>query len=173
MNLRGVATRCRGESGRTRRALKSFVRDRETDWRFTGVVAALYLVFLIWMHVHHEMWRDEIHAWSLARIAQGFGDLVTGDRRYEGHPPLWFWYLRVWSWITPSRGAFRPPPSWPPSAPRCCLLRYAPFPRYLKVLLLLLVLFGYEYTVMSRNYVLGWLFLCLFCAAYHPFRLRH
>ena len=77
------------------------MQDRETGWGFAGVVAAVYLAFLIWMHLHHELWRDEAHAWSLARIAQGFGDLVSGDRRYEGHPPRWFWYLRVWSWIVP------------------------------------------------------------------------
>ena len=86
---------------RLARFWRASMKEQETDWRFTGAVAALYLLFLIFMQVHHEMWRDEVHAWSLARIAHGFGDLVNGDRRYEGHPPLWFWYLRVWGWIFP------------------------------------------------------------------------
>ena len=51
--------------------------------------------------------------------------------------------------------------------------RFAPFPRYLKVLLLFSYYFGYEYGVLSRSYTLGWFLLCLFCAAYHPLRLRH
>ena len=52
------------------------------------------------------------------------------------------------------------------------LLRFAPFPRYLKVMLLLTYDLGYELTVMCRNYVLGWLLLCAFCALYHPLRPR-
>jgi hypothetical protein len=52
-------------------------------------------------------------------------------------------------------------------------VRFAPFPRYLKVLALFSFYLGFEYTVMSRNYVLGWLCVCLFCALYHPLRVRH
>ena len=113
-----------------------------------SAVAALYLAFLIWMHAHHEMWRDEVHAWSLARIAQGFGDLVTGDRRYEGHPPLWFWYLRVWSWIVPEVWGLQVATVAAAVGAAVVLLRFAPFPRYLKLLLLLTYDFGYELSVM-------------------------
>jgi len=159
-------------TARLLRLWRAVARDRETAWWFTGVVAALYLVFLIWMHVHHEMWRDEVHAWSLARIAQGFGDLVTGDRRYEGHPPLWFWYLRVWSWIFPEAWGLQVATIAAAVAAAVVLLRCAPFPRYLKVLLLATYDFGYELSVVCRNYVLGWLLLCVFCALYHPLRQR-
>jgi hypothetical protein len=154
------------------RAWRALIKDRETGWLFTGAIAVLYLAFLIWMHVHHEMWRDEVHAWSLARIAQGFGDLVTGDRRYEGHPPLWFWYLRVWSWIFPAAWGLQVATIAAALAAAVLWLRFAPFPRFFKVLLLATYYFGYEYTVMSRNYVLGWLLLCAFCTLYHPLRLR-
>jgi hypothetical protein len=125
------------------------------------------------MHAHHEMWRDEIHAWTLSRLAQGFADLIWGDRRYEGHPPLWFWYLHVWSWITKEAWGIQAATILAGMAAALLLMRYAPFPRYLKILLLCSYFIGYEYTVLSRNYVLGWLFLCLFCAAYHPLRFRH
>jgi hypothetical protein len=159
-------------SARVARLWRAVARDRETAWWFTGVVAALYLAFLIWMHVHHEMWRDEVHAWGLARIAQGFGDLVTGDRRYEGHPPLWFWYLRVWSWIFPEVWGLQVATVAAAVGAAIILLRFAPFPRYLKVLLLVTYDFGYELSVVCRNYVLGWLFLFAFCALYHPLRQR-
>jgi len=148
------------------------MQDRETGWGFAGVVAALYLAFLIWMHLHHELWRDEAHAWSLARIAHGFGDLVTGDRRYEGHPPLWFWYLRVWSWIVPAAWGLQVATIAAALGAALLWLRFAPFPRLLRVLLLATYYFGYEYTVMCRNYVLGWLMLCVFCTLYHPLRVR-
>ena len=157
---------------RLARFCRASMRDHETGWRFTAVVAALYLIFLIWMQAHHEMWRDEVHAWSLARIAHGFGDLVTGDRRYEGHPPLWFWYLRVWGWLFPEAWGLQVATVAAAVGAAVLLLRYAPFPRYLKVMLLVTYFFGYEYTVMCRNYVLGWFLLCLFCTLYHPLRPR-
>ena len=51
---------------------KILAKERETGWTFTWLLCLPYLAFLVWMHVHHEMWRDEIHAWSLSRAAHGF-----------------------------------------------------------------------------------------------------
>jgi hypothetical protein len=156
-----------------RRGFKLLAKDRETGWRFTLILGFIYLAFLVWMHVHHEMWRDEIHAWTLARTAQGFGELVTGDRAYEGHPPLWFWYLRVWTWFIKDAAGIQMATIVAAVSAVVLLLRYAPFPRYLKVLLLCTYYPGYEHTVVSRNLVLGWTCVCLFCALYHPLRVRH
>lgn len=156
-----------------RRALRLLTRDRESGWTFTILLCVPYLAFLIWMHVHHEMWRDEVHPWTMARLAQGFWDLVTGDRVYEGHPPLWFWYLHVWSWFTESLYGLQAATIAAATAAAVLLARFAPFPRYLKVLLLFSYYAGYEYTVMARNYVLGWLLLCVFCALYHRLRVRY
>jgi hypothetical protein len=66
------------------RALRFWTKEQETGWGFTAAVCIPYLTFLVWMHLHHEMWRDEIHSWTLSRLAQSFGELVTGDRIYEG-----------------------------------------------------------------------------------------
>jgi hypothetical protein len=155
------------------RPLKVLAKDRESGWTFTLLVCIPYLAFLIWMHVHHEMWRDEIHAWTLARGAHGFAELVTGDRIYAGHPPLWYWYLYLWTWFTDSAWGIQAATVAAATAAAILLVRFAPFPRYLKVMLLCSYYFGYEYTVISRNYVLGWLLLCLFCACYHPYRIRY
>ena len=152
---------------------KLLTKDRESGWGFTLAVCIPYSLFLVWMHAHHEMWRDEIHAWTLARLANGFRDLVSGDRVYEGHPPLWFWYLHVWTWFIKAAEGIQMATIAAATAAAVLLARFAPFPRYLKVLLLFSYYFGYEYTVMSRNYVLGWLFVCLACAVYHPLRIRY
>jgi hypothetical protein len=154
-------------------ALTVITKDRETDWKFTGLVCFAYVAFLVWMHAHHEMWRDEVHPWSLARAAQGFGELVTGDRRYDGHPPLWHWYLHIWSWFVKEVWGLQAATIAAAAAAAMILLRFAPFPRYLKVLLLCTYYFGYEYAVVSRNYVLGWLLTFVFCAVYHPVRTRY
>jgi hypothetical protein len=156
-----------------RRTLRLLAKDRESGWTFALPACLVYMAFLVWMHAHHEMWRDEIHPWTLARLANGFWDLVTGDRVYEGHPPLWFWYLRVWTWFTTSAWGIQAATVAAATAAAALLLRFAPFPRYLKLLILFSYYFGFEYTVMTRNYVLGWLCICLFCTLYHPLRARY
>jgi len=155
------------------RPFKLLTKDRESGWTFTLLVCVPYLAFLIWMHVHHEMWRDEIHAWTLARGAHGFAELVTGDRMYAGHPPLWYWYLYIWTWFTESAWGIQAATAAAATAAAVLLVRFAPFPRYLKVMTLFSYYFGYEYAVIARNYVLGWLLVCAFCAFYHPYRVRH
>jgi hypothetical protein len=155
------------------RVLRLLAKDRETGWTFTLLLCLPYLAFLIWMHAHHEMWRDEVHAWTLARLAHGFSELVNGDRIHEGHPPLWFWYLHVWSRFVESVWGIQAATIAVATAAAVLVARFAPFPRFLKVLLLFTYYFGYEYVVMARNYVLGWLLVCLFCALYHPYRTRY
>ena len=155
------------------RPFKLLAKDRESGWTFTLLVCIPYFVFLVWMHAHHEMWRDEIHAWSLSRAAHGFAELVTGDRIYEGHPPLWFWYLHIWTWFTESAWGIQAATAAAAMAAAIVLVRFAPFPRYLKVMMIFSYYFGYEYAVISRNYVLGWLLVCMFCALYHPYRVRY
>jgi hypothetical protein len=155
------------------RALRLLAKSRESGWTFTLGVCIPYLAFLIWMHVHHEMWRDEIHAWTLSRGAHGFAELVSGDRIYAGHPPLWYWYLHIWTWFTESPWGIQAATVTAATAAAVLLVRFAPFPRYLKVMLLCSYYIGYEYAVIARNYVLGWLLLCLFCALYHPYRIRY
>src|SRR5581483_4583219 len=128
--------------------------------------------YLVVAHLHHEFWRDEIHSWSLARGAAGFADVVTGDRIYEGHPPLWFWYLRGWSLVVRSATGLHLATIAAMTAAALLFLRFAPFARALRVLLLFSYFIGFEYGVMSRNYTLDWLLVVIFCAALHPWRPR-
>ncbi|HEX7508531.1 MAG TPA: hypothetical protein VF550_17285 [Polyangia bacterium] len=155
------------------RVLKFLGRDRETRWTFTLLLCLPYLAFLIWMHAHHEMWRDEVHAWTLSRLAHGFWDLVTGERIYDGHPPLWYWYLHIWSRFVEAAWGIQAATVAAALGAAVLLVRFAPFPRYLKVLLIFSYYFGYEYAVMARDYVLGWFLVCVFCVLYHPLRTRY
>lgn len=44
---------------------------------------------------YHEMWKDEWQAWLMARD-MGWGELLRA-LYYEGHPGLWYVYLKVWA----------------------------------------------------------------------------
>jgi hypothetical protein len=155
-----------------RSVYRSLMRTHETGWTFALGVALVYVAWLIVGHVHHEMWRDEIHSWTVARQADGFWDLVTGDRVYEGHPPFWFWYLRVWTFLTRRSWGIHAATIAAMGTAAFLFLRHAPFPRFLKVLLLGSYLLGFEYGVISRNYSTTWLLVVIFCCLLQPLRPR-
>jgi hypothetical protein len=151
---------------------RSLTRQRETGWAFAIGAAAVYVAFLCWAGSLHEFWRDEIHPWALARTAQSFWDIATGDRVYDGHPPLWYWYLRVWSWVTTRPWGLHAANIAAMGLAGLLFLRFAPFARPLKILLLGSYFLGYEYGVLARNYTMTWLMLAAFCSAFNPLRPR-
>jgi hypothetical protein len=155
-----------------RASIHAIVRERETSWGFSLALTALYASLLVFCHLHHECWRDEIHSFTLARMADGFADIVTGDRVYEGHPPGWFWYLRVFSWFTDQASGLHAATIVAMSAAMLLFGRFAPFPRFVKVLLSCSYVLAYEYGTLSRNYALDWLFVTVACSLHHPLKPR-
>ena len=132
-----------------------------------------YLYFLILLYfslslvgiLHHELWLDESHHWLLARDSTSFADLVK-NTRYEGHPILWNILLY---WIT----RFTLNPFWMQFLHICIataalfvFLRKAPFNLVFKSMFLFGYFMFFEYNVISRNYMLGVLFLFLACAVF-------
>ena len=140
---------------------------------FVAVTASVYAVVLLLGHLHHEMWRDELHCWALGRHATGLWDMLTGDRRYDGHPFLWYYLLHLVSRLTRSWVALHVVTMVLAIGAAVLWLRYAPIPRALRVLLLGSYYLLYEYGVMSRSYTLGLALLFTFCALYHPRRIRY
>jgi hypothetical protein len=45
----------------------------------------------------HELWKDEWQAWLMARDMPW--DTLIQSLYYEGHPALWYLYLKVWTLI--------------------------------------------------------------------------
>ena len=148
-------------------------RRHETGWWFTLGVLAVYAVALVLAHVHHEPWRDEIHCWAMGREATGLWDLLTGDRRYEGHPVLWYYLLHLVSLVTRNYLAIHVVTVVISVSAAALWLRCAPLPRILRVLLLCSYYFFFEYGVISRSYGLGVLLVFLTCASHDPLRPRY
>ena len=98
-----------------------------------GTVFALYCCIQAWMCCVHEAWGDEAQAWLLARDSS-LWDLFYRHLHYEGTPGLW--HLLLWlearagvsylgmHWISSGLGALGV----------YLLLRYAPFPRPIRLL---------------------------------------
>lgn len=111
------------------------------------------------------MWRDETQAWLIARDSRWPWEVIR-NTRYEGHP--WLWHLVLWG---PSRL------TWNPVAMQVVhgaiatgtvwlILRLAPFPWPVRLLLASGYFFAFEWAVISRNYALGALLLLGVAAAY-------
>jgi len=145
----------------------------ETGWRFALPALIVFVVVQALVRAHHEPWRDEISCWALGRAASGLVDLLTGERRYDGHPFLWYYLLNRASRVWPSH-LMLPLLSGALAAISAALwLRWAPVPRILRVMLLGSYYIFYEYGVICRSYALGWVLICAFCALYHPLRIRY
>jgi hypothetical protein len=138
--------------------------------RFAAAVTLAFAVLGGIGLARHEMWRDEMQAWLIPAGSASPGELIH-NLRYEGHPALWHILLWVVSRVTARPEAMQVLHLAISAAAVFLFARNAPFSRPVRAL----AVFGYfplyEYTVISRNYGLGMLFLFAACALF-PARRR-
>lgn len=110
----------------------------------------------------HEMWRDELEPWEVARDSSNLPQLFH-NLRYEGHPAPWYLLLFLITRFTHN-------PMWMQvahvgiaSLGVFLLARFAPFSRTQKSLYTFGYFPFYEYGVISRNYSLSVVVLFLYC----------
>ncbi len=128
----------------------------------------LTIVFLILGSVsayHHEMWRDEIQAWLLARDSSSVIDLLR-NLKYEGHPGLWHLCLMPLTRITRSPIIMQVFHLMIAGAVVYVFSRFSPFRKFQKALFAFGYFTFYEYSILCRNYALGILLLFIFCALF-------
>ena len=112
--------------------------------------------------IHHEMWRDEIQAWLLARDSGSIFELFA-HLKYEGHPGLWHLCLMPLTRITHSPVIMQVFHLLITGATVYLFVRYAPFNRLQKFLFSFGYFVLYEYTILARNYALGLLLIVVLC----------
>lgn len=115
--------------------------------------------------LNHELWLDEAHHYLLARDSNSILELIQ-NTRYEGHPILWNLLLYG---IT--RFSFNP--FWMQflhiiisTFAVYVFLKKAPFNWIFKILFIFGYFMLFEYNLISRNYILGVLFLFLACSIF-------
>ena len=139
--------------------------------RFEVTVLGLYALFISFVSARHEPWKDETQAWRLAIDSHGVADLVL-NARYEGHPLLWHFMLQAIGHLSRSW--------WAPVVLHVLIacvgawlvLRYAPFTRLQKVLVVFGYWSAYEYGVVVRPYGLGMMLAFAACVAWLAPRRR-
>lgn len=138
---------------------KKFVEDRKDIFEigillfFTAVTA-----FSAW---HHEYWRDEAQAWCLVR------DLSVGEifaqLKVEGHPVLWFLVIMPFAKMGLPIEALSIITLGIMVVAAYVLLKKAPFPYWMKTLILFSSVMLYYNSVITRIYAL--IVLIAFCIA--------
>ena len=129
-------------------------RAGRLEWALLAVFAML-LALVTW---RHEMWRDELQAWLIARDSYSLAELLR-SLRYEGHPALWYLLLWIPSHI-----------SWNPVSMQVIhyvlalglawvILSARRLDARVRVLLVFSFFVFYQYGVIARNYGLAMLLL--------------
>lgn len=135
-----------------------------SESRFALIVGVLFYAIALCGVFHHEMWRDEYQAWMIAKSSHSLMELLT-NLRYEGAGCLWHLCLFGVTRFTDKLLSMQFLHLTIAACGAYLLARYAPFPRWQKVLLV----FGYfslfEYGVISRGYALGNMLLFSGCAS--------
>jgi len=153
-----------------RRAL--WAQTERGPW-FALLMTAAFGAAQVFGHRDHELWKDELHCYGVGRSASGLFDLLTGERRYEGHPFMWYLLLHLASRVHRDWISLPVVSTAVATLAGYVWLRYARVPRLLRVALLGSYYLLYEYGVLSRSYTLGMLLVFVFCALYHPLRIRY
>ena len=135
------------------------------DKRYALGLTVLFLAIGAFTASHHEMWRDEIQAWLLARDSTSIFNLFA-NLKYEGHPGLWHLCLMPLSRITHSPVIMQIFHLLLTGATVYLFVRYAPFNWFQKLLFCFGYFVLYEYAIVARNYALGLLLITAFCVLY-------
>ena len=130
----------------------------------TGLVLA-WLCIVLAVSAHHEFWRDEVRALSIAMDASSLSDLFR-LMQDEGHPILWHLLLYGAYHATGTKLVLPILSIFLAGLAVFLLAFFSPFPTWLKALFIFSGLPLYEYSVMARNYGISMLLLFAFACLY-------
>jgi hypothetical protein len=136
-----------------------------SDRNFSIIVTATSVILGAIFAFHHEMWRDEIQAWLIARDSSSVIELFR-NLKYEGHPGLWHLCLMPLSRITWSPVMMQVFHIVIAAASVYIFCRFSPFHKLQKALFAFGYFTFYEYSIICRNYAPGILLLFIFCTLF-------
>ena len=124
-----------------------------------------FFLFALINILHHEMWRDEMQTWMLAKASASIPDLFN-NMQFERHPRLWHIFIFLLSRISEDPLSMQLIHLFIATTSIFIFLRYSPFSKLQKALFTFGYFPLYEYATISRDYSLGVLFIFLFAALF-------
>ena len=144
---------------------KELVPSAETKKVFIFWVLLAYIAFEITGILFHPLWRDEMHAWLIAGASSSLSDLLQ-RKAVEGHPDLWYIILYAVRSLSDDPFSMQLLHSGIAILTVFLILKYAPFTRIQRVLLVFGYFYIFEYAMISRNYAIGILLITIFLSLY-------
>jgi len=132
-------------------------------WRLA--IFAVWAAIVALAEFHHQFWRDEVRALSLALNADTLFSIPAAVHG-EGHPVLWYLLLRVSYDIFGTKAVLPLLNLLIAAAAVIIFLWRAPFPLWWKALFVFSAIVAYEYSVISRNYSIVMLLMFVYAAVY-------
>lgn len=138
-----------------------------------GIFIAFATAFSFFKFQYHELWKDEWQAWLLARDQSLSGLLST--LYFEGHPALWYLYLKLWTPLSPGLpdAVLIPLAHLPVAlAGLGALFFLQRYPWWLRIAVLFTYFTCFEYGIVNRGYAFVILLGALCCAWAPEYRQR-
>lgn len=129
------------------------------------ITLAFWLLMVVGVAFHHEMWRDEVRAFLMATEPNSFLDLFS-TLRNEGHPVLWYAILRLAYLVFKTPVVLQLTSILIAFAAVTLFMKHSPFPLLVKFLFVFGVIPFVEYSVYSRNYGISMLLFFLLAYVY-------
>ncbi len=134
--------------------------------RIEIVLILLFTLIVITGTITHEPWRDELQIWMITRDSSNIKNLIK-NLKYEPHPYVWYFIVYPFSKIFPEHPEFLKIINFIFIFFSIFLLiKFSPFPNYIKFPLVFNYFFIYEYGVISRNYAISLFLLFLYLSNY-------
>ena len=118
--------------------------------RFYFVFTAAFGLIVLFLIQSHEMWRDELQAWLLARDSISITELFQ-NLKYEGHPGLWHLLLYPLTRISTIPESMQILHVGIAMATVYMIIRYSPFKTFHKIIISTGYFFIFEYSVTLCN----------------------
>ena len=113
----------------------------------------------------HEMWRDEIQHWLLARDSTNILTLIE-NLKYEGSPGLWHFILFLITRIFNDPYYMQVLHVLISSSTIFIIFKYSPFNKIQKILLTFNYFLFFEYSLIARSYVISVFLVFIYCALF-------
>jgi len=122
------------------------------------IILFTWFILVLFLAIHHEIWRDEMRAYVIADKANSIFDipeLLIND----GHPPLWHFLLYFVNYFVGTPLTLQIAAISISVISVFLFFRYSSFNNIFKILFIFGIIPFYEYTIFSRNYGISMLLM--------------
>ncbi|MEK7400005.1 MAG: hypothetical protein AAB116_23930 [Candidatus Poribacteria bacterium] len=155
-----------GDKGKQFGRIIAYIKELyKRDSRYAVVLSLIFVIPSIILALRHEMWRDEMNVWLIARDLSSPFEIIQ-HLRYDGHPGLWHLCVFALRHFLPYPIAMQMLHLAIATMTVYLFVRFSPFTKLQKALFIFGYFSFYEYNIIVRNYALGVFLIFLICTLF-------